>query len=169
MQLNLIACIDENYGLSWQNNLLYQLPFDLAHFKQLTLNKVVIMGYNTFMSLPLQQPLKNRINIVLSKNHQLSNCLCFTSLNQLFNYLNDNNFPEVFVIGGATIYQQLLPYCTKAYLTIVQGQKTADTFFPKIFDLANWKLREKSLTYTYNQTKYCFTIYQNEQVKKYVN
>lgn len=111
-----IVAVDLNWGIGYKGNLLKSIPPDLKRFKELTINKVVVMGRETFESLPKKQPLKDRVNIVLSKSGLISDervvvCSC---LNQLFNELLKYNTDDVFVIGGESVYSQLLPYCTEA-------------------------------------------------------
>jgi len=118
-----IVAVDSNWGIGFRGNLLQRIPGDMKFFKQMTLNKVVIMGRETFESLPGKEPLKDRVNIVLSKNECFNNekvTICRT-LNELFCELEKYNSDEVFLIGGESIYTQLLPYCKEAYVTSIEN------------------------------------------------
>ena len=124
---NLIACISENLGLGYKGQLLFHIDEDLRRFKDLTINQTVIMGRKTFESLPNKQPLKNRRNIILSRSiNKINGVEIAANLEELYNLLSiqENNF----VIGGAQIYNQFMPFITKAYITVVHETKAADTF-----------------------------------------
>ncbi|MDX9872308.1 MAG: dihydrofolate reductase, partial [Clostridia bacterium] len=111
-----IVAVDMNWGIGYKGNLLLRIPEDMQFFKQMTLGKVVIMGRETFESLPGKTPLKDRINIILSKNMDSENVniIVRRSLNEIFHELKRYNSDDVFVIGGESVYTQLLPYCTEA-------------------------------------------------------
>ena len=118
-----IVAVDLNWGIGYRGNLLQRIPEDMKFFKQMTLGKVVIMGRETFESLPGKEPLKDRINIVLSKDECFTNekvTIC-RSLDELFYELKKYNSDDVFVIGGESIYTQLLPYCSEVYVTKIDN------------------------------------------------
>lgn len=137
--LSIIVAIDEHNAIGKAGGLLCHLPNDLKHFKQITLGSAVLMGKQTFLSLP-KPPLPNRRNIVLTTQpdfafegvevvHSIEDALALVSAAQ----------EEVFVIGGGSIYRQLLPYAEKLYIThIHHSWDDADTFFPPI-DYAEWE------------------------------
>jgi len=132
VKVSLIAVIaSENRALGKDNKLIYHIPEDLKRFKQLTSGHVIIMGRKTFESIG--QPLPNRISVVITKDpdyyaegievaHSLEEALRLASLAQ------GNN--ELFVIGGGQIYQEAINVADKLYLTVVEGNPEADTFFP---------------------------------------
>ena len=126
--LTIIAAIGQNKELGYKNALIWSLPNDLRFFKKQTEHKKIVMGYNTFLSLPKLLP--NRKHIVLTSHKILHpEVLCFSSFNDLFNYLNSLS-EEVMIIGGASIYQLFLPYSQELLLTLIQQQALAATFFP---------------------------------------
>ncbi|MEK7127171.1 MAG: dihydrofolate reductase [Patescibacteria group bacterium] len=129
MTLSIIACIGENRAMGIKNSLLWHLPDDLKHFKQITLGHTVIMGMTTYKSIG--KPLPRRENIVLTrqKGIELPGCLVVNSLDQALEIVKDR--AEVFVIGGASVYQQFLPKVSTLYITLVKDSPTADTYFPK--------------------------------------
>ena len=131
--MNIIVAIDKNRGIGKDNDLLAHISPDLKYFKETTLNKVVVMGYNTYMSLP-KRPLANRTNIVLtSKNVDLDGAIVVNSLDNLLKKINEfeSDGKEVFVCGGAKVYEQLMPYADKLYITHIMHEFDADTFFPE--------------------------------------
>lgn len=161
-----IVAIDLNCGIGYEGNLLQRIPEDMKFFKETTLGRVVIMGRETFESLPKREPLKDRINIVLStKAH-----LCYdgiticNSLKELFYELQKYNTDDVFVIGGEAVYNQLLPYCTEAYVTRINNRYKADKYFTNIDKEVNWELVFESDSKSYNDINYKFLKYKNNMV-----
>lgn len=157
--MNIIVCVDENYNIGCNNSLLFNLKKDLEFFKQITLNKVVIMGRKTFQSLPNSKPLPNRINIVMTSKTNIDGCICVKDLPTLLDTLKQFDNTEIFVIGGQQIYNLLLPYSNKAYVTKVFASKTGDTTFPNLDQLPNWNLSHTSEVFTENGVPFCFTQY----------
>jgi dihydrofolate reductase len=130
--LSIIVAIGENSEIGADNNLLWHLPNDLRRFKELTTGHVIIMGRKTFESLP-KGALPNRTNVVISQNPDFKpdNCLMFSNLEDAIKHFENES--EIFVIGGASIYQQALKFAEKLYVTKVrQTFEKADTFFPEI-------------------------------------
>jgi len=129
--ISIIVAIAENNGIGKNNDLLWHISADLKRFKQITLNHTVIMGKNTYLSLPVR-PLKNRRSIVITDNptDHFDGCLTVFSVNEAIEKCNENE--ESFVIGGASVYRQFLPLAQRLYLTRVNRSFEADTFFPDI-------------------------------------
>ena len=161
--MNLIVAVDQNFGIGSNNTLLYNLPADLQYFKQKTLNKVVVMGYNTLLTLPGGKPLKNRINIVLYDvpKAKIENAIVVNSLQMLFSELKNYNSNDIFIIGGAYVYEQLLPYCEIAFITQINSTKPADKFFPNVNKMPKWEKVEKSSTQTENGVSFNYLTYKN--------
>lgn len=129
--IGLIACVGQNNELGKDNNLCFHIKEDMAFFKKKTSGKAVLMGRKTYESIG--SPLKNRINYVLTSNPDKleGDVIACTNLDSfLKNYKKD-----VFVIGGASVYAQSLPYADVIYLTEVRDTAQADAFFPD-FDKA---------------------------------
>lgn len=161
--LSIIACISKVHrAIGYQNRLLYAIPSDMTRFRMLTTGHTIIMGRKTFESLP-NGALPNRRNIVISKTReQITGCEVCSSLEEALaarkeeagNKESVGNKEEVgiketsdecFIIGGASIYEQALPFADKLYLTIVEKEpKHADTFFPEI-NPAEWEVTEKEM------------------------
>lgn len=161
-----IVAVDLNWGIGCKGNLLQHIPEDMKFFKQMTLGKVVVMGRETFESLPGQQPLKDRINIVLSKNESFRNekiTIC-RSLGELFQQLKKYKSDEVMIIGGESIYTQLLPYCSEAYVTKIDSKYTADKYFINLDKEENWEIASAGETKNYNNIAYSFLTYVNNQI-----
>lgn len=147
--LSIIVACDLNGGIGKDNKLLFRIPEDLKRFKELTIEKTVIMGRKTFESLP-NGALPNRENIIVTKNAKdlyVKHEKDFMNNDKLF-YCNDldkliqlykSHIDEFFVIGGAEIYKQLLPHCNKIYLTKVYCEKEADAFF--FYNKDEWKIK----------------------------
>lgn len=128
--ISIIAAIDKNRALGYQNKLLVHLPEDLAHFKKITLNHPVIMGKNTYLSIGKALP--NRINIILSKdeNFKAENCFVFNDWDKALDFAKSHDQDEVFFIGGASVYKQAIDIADKLYLTIIEAEYQADVWFP---------------------------------------
>lgn len=158
--LNIIACISKKHrAIGYQNRLLYAIPSDMTRFRMLTTGHTIIMGRKTFESLP-NGALPNRRNIVISKTReQITGCEVYTSLEEALaarkemagmketagNKETTEEEDECFIIGGASIYEQALPFADKLYLTIVEKEpEHADTFFPEI-NPAEWEVTEKEM------------------------
>jgi dihydrofolate reductase len=156
-----IAAVDLNWGIGYRGNLLERIPEDMKFFKQMTLGKVVIMGRKTFESLPGKEPLKDRVNIVLSKNKGFNNqkvTICRT-LDELFCELEKYNSDEVFLIGGESVYAQLLSFCTDAYVTRIENKYPADKHFIDLDKSKAWKLESTGNLQNYGNIKYKFSHY----------
>ena len=133
--LSLIAAVARNRAIGFQNRLLYWLPNDLRRFKTLTTGHTVIMGRRTFESLP-KGALPNRRNIVLSRTtRDFPGAECFASLEEALRTCKPDE--EVFVMGGASVYEQALPLAQRLYLTEIDDiPAQADAYFP---DYSQWQ------------------------------
>ena len=156
-QFNVIACMNANFAIGNEGKLLYHIKEDMQNFKRMTSNQVVIMGKTTFLSLPNQKPLPNRINIVLTTSYnsdwakELSNKydnLFFAPSIEVVQKICEDKFleKEWFVIGGAKVYDEFfsLDLVDKIYLTFVNDTAEGDAYFPKIFT-DEWELFFKSV------------------------
>ena len=120
----LIAAVGKNNELGKDNKLLWNLPNDLKFFKEITLNKTVVMGYNTYLSLPRLLP--NRKNVVLYEK-DLKDVITYHSKEELLNSLKE----DLYIIGGANVYKQFIDDASVIYLTEIVDSKDADVYFPK--------------------------------------
>ena len=136
MTVSLIVAMDENRVIGHEGRLPWHLPADMKYFKTVTMGKPLIMGRNTYGSIG--KPLPGRTNIVITKdaNYQAPGCLVVHSVEEALTRVIDH--PEVMVMGGAALYEQLLPRASRIYVTEVHAQLAGDTYFPT-FDLDEWR------------------------------
>jgi len=140
--LSIIVAIAEDYGIGYNNKLLAHLSTDLKHFKSMTTGHTVVMGRNTWISLP-NRPLKDRKNIVVTnkENELFEGATTVYSIGEaLANFPEDG---ESFIIGGAMIYNQFFSFANKLYVTHMHKVFEADTFFPEI-KTEEWTVESKS-------------------------
>lgn len=130
--ISAIAVIGKNTrAIGIKNKLLWNMPEDLARFKNITWGHPVIMGRKTFESIG--RPLPGRLNIIVSRNPGLraEGCLIANSIEDAIKTARENDESEIFIIGGGEIYKKALPYTHKLYLTLVEDDARGDTFFPE--------------------------------------
>ena len=133
--ISIIAAVARNRAIGYQNKLIYWLPDDLKRFKQLTTGHTIVMGRNTFLSLP-KGALPNRRNIVLSTTQSsFPGCDVYTSLEEALNHCRPDE--DIYIIGGASVYAKAMPFADRLCLTEIDDTPAeADTFFPP-YD--NWQ------------------------------
>ena len=141
--MNIIVAAASNWGIGRRNELLFRISPDLKRFKELTMGKTIVMGHNTFKSLPNQQPLPGRKNIVMSRRYRLEipDVYVANSKEQVMEMVADE---EVFIIGGSEIYELFLDDCTRIYLTRVWASPVADRFFANLDKKPEWRLEHRS-------------------------
>ena len=142
--MKLIAAVDNNWAIGNNGKLLAAIPADLKRFKSFTTGKVVVYGRKTMETFPGAEPLKNRTNIVLSRNPSFepSGAAVVSDIDALLEKLKEYESDDVFIIGGDSIYRQLVGYCDTALITKLNYQYDADTYFPDLSKLPDWKLAE---------------------------
>jgi dihydrofolate reductase len=163
MIISIIAAIGRNREIGKNGDLLCRLPADLKHFKEITSGHAVIMGRKTFESLP-KGPLPNRRNIVISRNTglKIEGAEVYSSPDYAFIKLINEN--EVFIIGGAQIYEQTLPIADKLYLTKIHADfPGADAFFPKI-DFSVWRETSRKTFFAGEENPYPFSFLEYEHL-----
>lgn len=165
--MNFIVAVADDYAIGKDNNLLFHLPTDLAYFKEKTLGKVVVMGERTYHSLP-RRPLPKRTNIVLSDNlnFQEEGITIVRSVPELFNVLKAYDGDDVFVCGGASVYNLLMDYCDKAYITKIDKIVPADTYIRNIEKEGTWKEVSSSEVIEENGLTFAFKVFENQKVKE---
>jgi len=166
--MKLIVAVDKNWGIGRNNDLLFSLPLDMKHFKETTSGKAVVMGRKTLLSLPGGKPLKNRTNIVLSGTSGVGECtdgeskyLKVDSVKTLLDVIKVFPPDDVFVIGGARVYRELLPYCTEAVITKVDADGQAELFIPDLDKSADWELVSESEPVQDGEYEIRFCVYKN--------
>jgi len=168
MITSILNC-DEKFGIGKKNGLLFSLPADMKFFRETTKNHVVCMGENTLLSFPGSKPLKNRKNIVLSQDptHEYEgvvNVHTFEAFLQALKQYGEED--EVFVIGGASIYRQTLPYVDRVLLTKVHADGQAEVFFVNLDESPDFMLESSSEPFFDNGYEICFTTYRNIHKKE---
>lgn len=140
-QISIIVAAASNNAIGKNNDLLWHISKDLKRFKDLTQGNYIVMGKKTYFSLP-KRPLPNRTSLIITdvEGEEIDGCLMAYSIEDAIEKMDSGK--ENFVIGGGSIYAQFLKHATKIYLTRVNKEFDADTFFPEI-SLQAWKLEEK--------------------------
>ena len=155
----IIAAVGKNLELGKDNNLIWHIKGDMKFFKEHTINHHILMGKNTFISLP--KMLTNRIHLVLSRNGDdlPSDVIVLNSIEDFINY-SKNIDDDIYVIGGASIYKLLLPKAEKLYITEINQEFEGDVYFPKIKE-EDWKVveREQGLKDEKNPYDYEYVTY----------
>jgi len=164
-RISIIVAIAENDAIGRENKLLWHISADMKRFKQITAGHTVIMGKNTFFSLPTR-PLANRRNIVISDDPDDSfpGCEMAYSIREAIHKCAYGQ--ENFVIGGASVYRQFLPHAQKLYITRVHKSFDADTFFPEI-PTAEWEIIEEENIRDDPQNDFTYSFMTYER-KKYL-
>ncbi len=165
-----IVAVDKNWGIGYRGDLLVKISDDMKFFKQTTVGKVVVMGRETFDSLPGKAPLKDRVNIVLSTRAQFcaDGVIICRSLDELGKVLQQYPTEDVFIIGGEQVYRQLLPYCTEAYVTKIENAYQADKFFIDLDREKGWEQVDCSECKRQGLLRYNFTKYVNGKPASYI-
>lgn len=162
MIISLIVAVSENGVIGNNNELPWKLSSDLKRFKYYTKGKAVIMGRKTFESIG--QPLSDRINIILSKkkDYKPEKTLVFSEISDAMNFAADNNLEEVFVIGGADIYEQTFDIADRIYLTKVHAKIEGDAYFPEV-NIEEWDVVDEEFVGKDDKNQYDSTFYLLEQ------
>jgi dihydrofolate reductase len=154
--LSLIVAIGNNNELGLNNDLVFHIKEDMVFFKETTTNHTVIMGRKTYESLPHLLP--NRVNVIITSNldYQIDGAIILHNEDEVINYVK-NSLDECFIIGGASIYKEYLPFCKTLYITEIDANANADVYFP-LFDKSLYikEIIKKEMT---DNIKYVFTKY----------
>lgn len=160
--MNLIVAVDKNWGIGKDNKMMWSLPADMKFFREKTTGHVVVMGRKTLESFPNGLPLKNRVNVVMTRRRgfEVKGAVMAYTEEELMKRLEEYEGEEIYVIGGAQVYRQLLPYCDTAYVTKIDHAFDADTYFPNLDELPEWKQTEEGEEQTCFDLEYRFTKYE---------
>lgn len=158
--MNLIVAVDQNWAIGKDGDQLVYLKEDLKRFRTLTSGHTVILGRKTLTTFPGGRPLKNRRNLILSRNPQFQaeGAEVFTSVEELVQQADG----DAFVIGGASVYEQLLPYCDTAYITKIHAGFPADTYFPDLDKSEEWEVVEESESLEQDGIAYHYVTYRRK-------
>ncbi|MDE5695867.1 MAG: dihydrofolate reductase [Lachnospiraceae bacterium] len=163
--MNIIAAVDNNWAIGFQNSLLVRIPRDQQMFREMTEGKVIVIGRKTLETFPQKQPLKNRVNIILSRDtkYAVKGAIVVHSVEELLEELKKYDTNDVYVAGGADVYAQLLPYCDTAHITKVDYTYQADAYFPRLDGMEDWKMTAASEEQTYFDLEYYFQKYERKK------
>ena len=158
--MNLIVAVDQNWAIGKDGDQLVYLKEDLKRFRTLTSGHTVILGRKTLATFPGGRPLKNRHNLILSRNPQFQaeGAEVFASVEELVQQADG----DAFVIGGASVYEQLLPYCDTAYITKIHAGFPADTYFPDLDKSEDWEIVEESESLEQDGIAYHYVTYRRK-------
>lgn len=162
--MNAIAAVDVNWAIGNKNRLLTSIPADMKFFREKTMGHVVVMGRKTLESFPNGLPLKNRVNIVLTANrsYKVKDAIIVHTKEDLLEELKKYDSNELYVIGGGSIYEMLIPYCDTAYITKIDHAYAADTYFPNLDQMDDWEMTEVSEEQTCFDLEYVFAKYERK-------
>lgn len=162
--MNLIAAVDKNWAIGRNNKLLVSIPDDMKFFRETTTGKVVVMGRKTLESFPGKKPLKNRVNIVLTgdRSYQADGAVIVHDMEELHEELKKYPSEDIYVIGGESIYKQLLDECDVAHITKIDFVYEADAWFPNLDEKEAWVVTADSEEQTYFDLEYHFYKYEKK-------
>lgn len=163
--MQLIVNVDRNWGIGRDGDMLFHIPEDLRFFRRKTVGGAVIMGRGTFQSLPGGRPLKDRLNIVLSRTApEREDLIVCRDIDEAVT-LASSRYPDdkIYVIGGEQIYRQMLPFCDTAYVTKVDADGKADCFAPDLDRDDNWVMTEEIACGEDKGTRYSICRYSREK------
>ena len=158
-----IVHVDKQWGIGKGNDMMFSLPKDMKFFRETTMGNTVVMGGKTLRSFPNQKPLKNRVNIVLSRGQVRDDCVIVRSYEELKNELKARKNEEIFIIGGGEVYRELLPYCDRALVTKVDAIGGAEVFFPNLDEMDNFVCVNEGEPVEDNGYSIRFTEYRNKE------
>lgn len=163
--MNLIVAVDENWAIGNKNELLISIPADHKFFRQETTGKVVVLGRKTLETFPQGLPLKNRTNIIMStnKDYQVKDAVVVHDVEELLEELKKYDTEDVYIVGGESVYRQLLPYCDVAHVTKIDHAYAADAYFPNLDEMPEWQITADSEEQTYFDITYHFLKYERKK------
>ena len=159
--MNLIAAVDERWGIGKDGKLLFHIPDDLKFFKNKTTGNIIVIGRKTLESFPNGKALPDRINIVLSHNslYKADDIILCSSIKGVLEGIKKYPDREVFIAGGGSVYSEFLDYCDYAYITKVYSTKDADTYLENLDENNDWETVYKSGIKYNNDIKFQFLQY----------
>lgn len=159
--MNIIVAVDKNWAIGYKNQLLVRIPSDQRFFRETTMGKVVIMGRKTLESFPGGQPLRDRLNIVITRNPDYApkGVVVVHSIEEALEEAKKYDSEDVYVIGGDEIYRSMLPYCDVAHVTRIDYAYQADAYFPNLDEMPEWTIEADSEEQTYYDLEYAFYKY----------
>lgn len=158
--MELVVAADLNWGIGYKGTQNLVVPEDRRHFRSVTGRGTVIVGHRTLLDFPGGRPLKNRRNIILTRNPGffIEGGEAAHSVEEALKLVKDE--PEVYVIGGESVYRAFLPYCRRAYVTRIDASPRADAFFPALDADPNWRLSDPGQEREHQGIKYRFQLWE---------
>lgn len=159
--MKIIVAVDKNWAIGKNNKMMWSIPADMKFFRETTKGNIVIMGRKTLESFPQGQPLKNRVNIVITQNkdYKMKDAVVVHSVEEALKE-SEKYEGETFVIGGESIYRAMLPYCDTALVTKIDYAYEADTWFPNLDEDEGWEMTEEGEEQTCFNLEFAFTKYE---------
>ena len=159
--LKIIVAVDANWAIGLKGKLLISIPNDHKIFRKETMGKTVVLGRKTLATFPQGLPLDGRNNIILSSqsDYTVRNAQVAHSTDELLEMIKKYDTDDVYVIGGASVYQELLPYCDTCIVTRIDRVYDADCYFPNLDEMPEWEMTEESEEQVYFDTTYTFQTY----------
>ena len=163
--MNLIVAVDKNWAIGLNNKLLVRIPSDQKFFREETTGKVVVLGRKTLETFPGGLPLKNRTNIILStdRDYKVKDAIVVHSIEELLEEVKQYDSKDVYIIGGESVYREMLPYCDTAHVTKIDHAYEADTYFPNLDELPEWSVTATSEEQTYFDLEFEFVKYEKRR------
>lgn len=161
----LIFAVDENWNIGFSGGMLAEISEDLKRFREKTEGNIVVMGRRTLEAIPGQNPLANRVNILVTRNKEFKQEGFYVlndldKLDELIEKIDPQGKMETFITGGGTIVNQLLPKCNRAYITkILKKYKNTDTCIPSLDNDPNWEIVEESEIHRQGDLQYKYIDY----------
>lgn len=163
--MNLIVAVDKNWAIGYNNKLLVRIPADQRFFRDETTNKAVIMGRKTLESFPGGLPLKNRLNVVITSDMDYSakDAVVVHSIEEALEAVKNYIPEDIYIIGGDSIYKQMLSYGVVAHVTKIDYAYAADSYFPNLDEDPDWIITGESEEQTYHDLVYTFCKYERKK------
>ena len=163
--MNMIVAVDSNWAIGCKNQLLISIPADHKMFRKETLGKVVVLGRKTLETFPNGLPLSQRTNIILSSNndYKVKDATVVHGIEELLEELKQYDTNDAYIIGGETVYRQMLPYVDTVHVTKIDREYEADAFFPNLDKMPDFKITAVSDEQVYFDTTYAFKKYERQK------
>lgn len=162
--MNAIVAVDSNWAIGNKGQLLISIPADMKMFRQETTGKVIVLGRKTIETFPNAKPLPNRTNIVMSGNpdYTVDGATVVHNVEELLEELKKYNSEDVYIIGGDSVYRQMIDYCDTVHVTKIDREYEADAFFPNLDEMPEWEITAMSEEQSYFDTTYAFVKYEKK-------
>lgn len=160
--MDLIAAVYSDWGIGCNGTQPLVIPADRRHFRDVTGTGAIILGRKTLEDFPGGKPLKNRVNIVITRSDRTIDGAIVVHSPEEARVLSAE-YDACFVVGGASIYKALLPYCDRAYLTKIDACPTSDVFLPNLDELPDWICTDPGEMQEHEGIAYRFMTYERKK------